>query len=510
MPRYRLHVVNSPALRYESTVAFLVPVGSRCEARKATHGLSHVLEHLLFKGGETFPTAQAVSERFATLGGSFNAFTSHEVTVFYGTVPADFRACADLAVGTTVTDAKVADAADADLPTAASQAAASAVFRDLSGGAAPLRPYGNLMGALEVLGDIVARPSVWGRPDEMDREKKVVVQEIEKYEDQPARRLHTLVMEHVYGGDGCDARLSHDIAGTVEDVLGMSNADIKAWWREHYDEPVLLVAGSFADSGALKADIERTLERVGFINGSIEGGGPFVPIYGGAGSRYVGPEYRRPWQWEQLERGRPPARLVVRKVGVAQAHVAVSYPVDMYPSGRQVPILPRLEYARYLRVLCHVLAGSMSSRLWRIVREQAGLAYSVDASLQQLAEGALVCISTGVKGCDLDAAVDLIHAELGRIYDGSGPLTEDEVVRSLTAMVGGSTMSMPASRAHALHAIDHFVHADVPVESVEQDLCALQQMREGASDTARRLNAVARFVLSPVCSFVTAITGPSP
>ena len=95
---YELHRLPSGARlitapmreRRSAAVAFMFGVGSRHE-RKPTAGLSHFIEHVVFKGGGRFPTARAISEAIESVGGSINASTDKEATVFYAKVPAEHQ-----------------------------------------------------------------------------------------------------------------------------------------------------------------------------------------------------------------------------------------------------------------------------------------------------------------------------------------------------------------------------------------------------------------------------------
>ncbi len=173
-----------------ATVLVLTRVGSRCENSRE-QGLSHFLEHMLFKGTHKWPTAQELSQALDGIGADFNAFTTKEYTGYY----------------------------------------VKAAARHL-----PL--------ALEVLSDMVWRPKL--DQAEMTREKKVICEEIKMYEENPLMHIGDLFEQALYHGSS----LGVNIAGSQRSVTALTHAQLQGFWRSHYHprNMLLAVAGKFSAS----------------------------------------------------------------------------------------------------------------------------------------------------------------------------------------------------------------------------------------------------------------------
>jgi predicted Zn-dependent peptidase len=152
-------------------IGFWIGTGSRDET-DAKAGVSHFLEHLLFKGTASY-TAQQIAETFDTLGGELNAATSREHTVVYARVP------------------------DERLET-----------------------------ALEVMGEMVFAPSF----ADLDSEREVVLEEIAMYEDQPQELVHDLISEATFG----EHPLGRPVIGRAEVISSVTRRTLAAFHRSMY------------------------------------------------------------------------------------------------------------------------------------------------------------------------------------------------------------------------------------------------------------------------------------
>src|SRR5712691_12610739 len=152
-------------------IGFWIGAGSRDET-DAKAGVSHFIEHLLFKGTPTY-TAQQIAEIFDTLGGELNAATSREHTVVYARVPDD-----------------------------------------------------QLQTALDVMGEMVFAPAF----AELDAEREVVLEEIAMYEDQPQELVHDLISEATFGNHP----LGRPVIGHREVISSVSRRSISAYHRSMY------------------------------------------------------------------------------------------------------------------------------------------------------------------------------------------------------------------------------------------------------------------------------------
>lgn len=178
-----LRILTAPIPHARSaTVSFYVGAGSRYEGADEA-GISHLVEHLCFKGSERWPTAKAISETIEGVGGVLNAGTDRELTVYYAKVPA----------------------AHLDL-------------------------------ALAVVADLVVRPLL--DPIEFEKERQVILEELAMVEDNPGE-LAGVVLDALLWPD---QPLGRDIAGTPESVRAISRARAAAYRRDQYTPPNALVA----------------------------------------------------------------------------------------------------------------------------------------------------------------------------------------------------------------------------------------------------------------------------
>ena len=181
-----------------TAIGYWIGAGSRDE-RDAQAGVSHFIEHLLFKGSSRY-SALAIAEIFDELGGELNAATSREHTVVYSRVP-------DHRVST----------------------------------------------ALEVMGDMVFSPLL----DDLDSEREVVLEEIAMYEDAPQDLVHDLLGEAVFGGDALGRR----VIGSAEVISTVTRRSLRAYHRTHYTPANIVVAAAGSiDHDALVALVRRAVE----------------------------------------------------------------------------------------------------------------------------------------------------------------------------------------------------------------------------------------------------------
>ncbi|WP_093726798.1 M16 family metallopeptidase [Terribacillus halophilus] len=272
----RVVVENMPSVR-SVTIGIWILTGSRNEEAK-NNGLSHFLEHMFFKGTKN-RSAKEIAEAFDAIGGMVNAFTSKEYTCYY---------------------AKVLD-----------------THKDF---------------ALEVLADMFFESQF--AQEEIEKEQKVVLEEIKMAEDTPDDIIHDWLAEAAYGKHP----LGLPILGTEDTLMSFTSESVRNYKESHYvpEKMVVSVAGNVDESfiqtveghfGAFQADsAHRTLEVPGFN-----------------------------------------PNMISRTKETEQAHLAIGY--------QGLKLDDPSSYS--LMVVNNVLGGSMSSRLFQDVREEKGLAYSV-------------------------------------------------------------------------------------------------------------------------------------
>ena len=275
-----LRLITIPMPSFESaTVMVMVGAGSRYETPK-NNGISHFLEHMAFKGTEKRPNAQAIASLIDGIGGEFNAFTSKEVTGYF--------------------------------------VKSAAAHVDLS---------------LDILADMLSNSKL--DATELEKEKGVILEEINLYEDTPARKIGDIFEGLLYG----DTPMGWDIAGRKEVIKAITRQDFVDYMGSLYsaDNITVVVAGG-VDTLIIEASAEKyfgdmksfdTLRHTKLVENQVK------------------PE------------------LTIKQKTTEQVHIAIGF--------RTVSIDSEEKHA--LSVLSAILGGGMSSRLFSEVREKRGLAY---------------------------------------------------------------------------------------------------------------------------------------
>ncbi|HZD86928.1 MAG TPA: pitrilysin family protein [Gaiellaceae bacterium] len=316
------------------TVMLMLAAGSRYETA-ATNGIAHFSEHMFFKGTERRPSARQIAGEIDAIGGEFNAFTGKEYTAYYVKCAAEHR--------------------------------------DV---------------ALDVLVDML-RNSRFAE-EEIEREKGVIVEEMNMYFDTPRDYIGGLYEQLLYG----DQPLGWDIIGRKETVRGATR-DTFLGYLDRWYKPARMVLGVAGRTG--DDVLERAQELLGDLPAAESGE----------------PEPVRPYR---------NGRVSVFTKQSDQAHVSVgvhSYPLD-HPD----------RYA--LQLLATVLGGGMSSRLFSEVRERRGLAYYVYGLNHSYTDAGTLYAQAGVDIGRIDEAVGTIAGELKKIASEPLPAEELEKARSFS------------------------------------------------------------------------------
>ncbi len=298
-------------------IGFWVGTGSRDES-DGLAGASHFLEHLLFKGTDD-RSASAIAEAVDEVGGDFNAFTTKEYTSFYIRLLAEH----------------------VDL-------------------------------GLDILSDIMWRPAL--RPEDLDAERQVILDEILMHADEPADEAAEQSSAILFP----DHALGREVLGTESSVSSMTPDRIRSFFETHYLPGNMVVAVAAGLS-----------ERAG-------------DAMGGATPTRTAPECR-------VE----PLR-VTRRTS-EQAHVVVA--------ARSVDRNHPSRYA--LAVLNHVLGGGLSSRLFQEIRERRGLAYSVWSERVAYQDSGFLSVGLGTAPEHVPEVLRIVTGELGAL--GADGVTEREL-----------------------------------------------------------------------------------
>jgi predicted Zn-dependent peptidase len=365
----RLHRIPVQGTR-AVTILAAFDAGARTE-RAEENGMAHFLEHLVFKGGEKFPHYRDVNEGAERIGAVLNAYTSHDLVAFH----------------ITARSARGLEAAD-------------------------------------LLTDFVARPHLDG--EELDRERGVVVQEIARYNDQPASIAEHLIDEAVFG----DHPLGRPVLGTTEHLRDTFTRDGIVAFRTRRWSP---------QTGAA------------FVVGNLE-----AFDNGGAGQLDALFERFSPVPVPEPYDAAPPQtpRILVSERDSNQSHLRISY-------RPRITVTDPAQRAA-LSIYSTLLGGSMGSRLFDEIREQRGLAYSVSAFPHSYADVPVLQLSAGLDSGKCLEAYRRMRDIVTELRD-HGP-TESEVERARNYAAGARAIAFENSGAVARYAAQQAILYDEPVD----------------------------------------------
>jgi predicted Zn-dependent peptidase len=318
--------------RLSASVVFMFGGGSRLEDERLA-GVSHFIEHLLFKGTRRRPTSKEIADAIEGVGGFINASTDKELTAYWTRVPAE-----------------------------------------------------HLELGLDVLSDIVSNSKL--APDDVERERMVILEELKMYQDQPQDYVLNLLEEVIWPGHP----LGRDIAGTEQSVARLTRDDILEYADAHYRLPNLVigVAGAIDERETLAAVTSR-LTLPADANGLMT------------------PEAPSPL-------GEP--HVVLRRRRTEQAHICLGVRTHGY-----------LHPDRYaLDLLNTVLGEGMSSRLFLNIRERLGLAYDVHSFTQKHRDTGHLGVYLGVDPKKAFEAIKAVIAEMNTLCEQN--LTDEELLRA--------------------------------------------------------------------------------
>ncbi len=340
----RVVTETMPELR-SVAVGFWAGTGSRDEPDELA-GASHFLEHLLFKGTDR-RSAQQIAEAVEAVGGEMNAFTAKEYTAYY----------------VRLLDESI----------------------DLG---------------LDILSDVVWSPAF--RPDEVDCERQVILDEIRMHEDTPEDLVHSIFSEALFPGQ----TVGREVLGRNSTIEAMTRDQIAGFHHRHYKSGNIVVAAA----GNLNHDeIVELVDR-----------------------RFSGEQGDRDPRPDAEVRPAAATRIVTRPT--EQAHLVVG-----------MPGLSRRDPDRYaLSVLNHVLGGGMSSRLFQEIRERRGLAYSVYSYRTAFADTGMFAVYAGTAPSRAPEVLSIINAELDRLVTDRG-VDEGELDRSKGHFKGQMALALEGS-----------------------------------------------------------------
>lgn len=351
-----LRVLNifMPSLE-SATVLVMVGAGSRYETRE-TNGISHFLEHMAFKGTEKRPSAIEISSVIDGMGGEFNAFTGKEYTGFY------------------IKSAK-----------------------------------NRIETSFDVLSDMIMHSKF--DPAEIQKERGVITEEINLYEDMPARKIGDIYERLLYG----DTPMGWDIAGEKEVIQKIQREDFVSYMRRLYssDNITVVVAGGVKDSEALDLSKKYFSAMKRFETSKAPG----------------------------VKEGQVKPEVLVKHKQTEQIHVALGV--------RTVSLRSEKRYS--LSVLSAILGGGMSSRLFHEVREKRGLAYYVRTSSDEYTDAGTLVSTAGVDPKRVEEAISVMIGEYAKVAEGKMDLKPEELRKAKEFLKGHLVLDLEDSKSVAVY-----------------------------------------------------------
>jgi len=347
-----LRVITVPIKNANSvTVLILVGTGSKYEAKDIS-GISHFLEHMFFKGTKKRPDTLKISETLDSIGGEYNAFTSKEVTGFWAKV-----------------DKKHIDI------------------------------------ALDWISDMFLNSKF--EEEEIQREKGVIVEELNMYLDTPTAYVSEIFEDLLYGDQPAGWR----IIGEKENILSFNREKVLSYLNGHYStkNTVVCVAGA-VDAKEVQNKINKYFARVKTT------------------------ELPQKVLTKEFQSG--PGVLIHHKK-TDQTHFCLGV--------RTYNMFDERKYA--LSLMAIILGGNMSSRLFISVRERNGLAYYVHTSADSTTDTGYLVTQSGIKNDSLEKAIKLVLAEYKDLKDKK--ITAKELKKAKEYLRGTMALSLDASDTQA-------------------------------------------------------------
>ena len=345
----RIVTANMPHTRSVSICIF-IGAGSRYEI-EAQAGTSHFIEHMLFKGTQKRATAREISETIEGVGGILNGGTDKELTLYW---------------------CKVA------------------------------QPHFSL--ALDVLADMLLHSKF--DPQDIDKERQIIIEEIKMSRDSPSQRVNMLIDELLWPNHP----LGRDVAGSKESVAAITKNTILDYLASQYlpANAVVTVAGDIQHQEVITA-VSQTLGN--WTNQRTRSG-------------YLA--YKE----------QPAQQLCTETRDIEQAHLCLA-----------LPGLPLLHPKRFtIDLLNAILGAGMSSRLFIEIRDKLGLAYSIHSYVEHFLDSGSVTIYAGVEPKNLSTAIKAILEQLSRLKES---VPESELSKAKELSKGRLLLRMEDSRSVA-------------------------------------------------------------
>ncbi len=388
-----IHTIALPGTR-ALTVLVAFDAGARNELPEE-NGMAHFLEHLVFKGGQKYASYKAVNETAERLGGVLNAYTSHDLVAFHITVRAE--------------------------------------------GAGE---------AVDLLTDFVGRPRL--NAEELDRERGVVIQEINRAYDQPSTVAEYLIDRAAFG----EHPLGRTVLGPEENLRSFTREAIVAFRDRQWSGAR---GGAFLAGNLEYLPEQSDLEECFARFPSLAAPAPYVPA----------PEFAPETLVEQRETNQSHLRMIYRP-DIAVADVRERAALSIYAT---------------------LLGGSMGSRLFEEIREKRGLCYSVYAVDHAFADVPVLQLGSGLESAKCVEAYTRMREIVAELRD-HGP-TEEEVQRARAYAAGRRVLAFENTNAVARYAANQAIvfgeDIDPDAAIAALDAVTYDEVREIAAGVAERL-----------------------
>ncbi|MBU1246435.1 insulinase family protein [Patescibacteria group bacterium] len=325
-----------------ATVLVLAGAGSKYEDKKV-NGISHFLEHLFFKGTQKRSTSAIISQEIEGLGAQFNAFTGHEKTGYYVKAQAKY-----------------------------------------------------LPKLLDIISDVYINPLFPEK--EMEKEKGVIIDEMNMYEDMPMIRVEDLFMELLYG----DQPVGRKIIGEKEIIQKMTRADIIKYYNQHYvkESTVVVITGGGFDEKKITKEAEKKFEALSAA--------------------------KKETKKKVTEKQTQPC-IAIKNKQTDQTHILLGARTFGLQS----------KYKATLSVLAGILGQGMSSRLFQKIRDEMGVGYYVSAANELFTDHGFFAVATGVNNKKVFEVVEVILAEL---HKTTKELVDEKELKKVKDYLTGNLM----------------------------------------------------------------------
>jgi predicted Zn-dependent peptidase len=389
LPIHRIGLPGTRAL----TVLVAFDAGARNESPQE-NGMAHFLEHLVFKGGESYPTYKDVNETAERLGGVLNAYTSHDLVAFHITVRAE----------------------------SAGQ-------------------------AIDLLTDFVGRPRL--DAEELDRERGVVIQEINRAYDQPSTVAEYLIDRAAFGNHP----LGRTVLGPEENLRNFTRDGIAAFRERRWSGTH---GGAFLVGNLEHLPDESQLHERFARFPSLPEPGPYLP------AEFI------------------PEKLADER-DTNQSHLRMIY-------RPQITVSDVRERAA-LSIYATLLGGSMGSRLFEEIREKRGLCYSVYALNHAFADVPILQLGSGLESAKAIEAYTRMREIVDELRN-DGP-TEEEVARARAYAAGRLVLAFENTNAVARYSANQQIvfgeDIDPDAAIAALDAVTFDEVREVAAGVADNL-----------------------